>query len=160
MKSTTYLLTVAAMLSLCLSAAAGADNHRGRGHKDGARHQQAAPQHRDHKHRAPRREARHDDHRHQNRKAHLRNNKKHRRDARPSAWRSGKHWRGNKYARQNWRQQRARQHKRALQRSSYQAARSHRHGNQLCYLDHNNQRSTVTLWLDDIGLSVRNSYYD
>lgn len=158
MKSTTYLLTVTAMLSLGLSAAAGADNHRGREHGDGARHQQAAAQHRDHKHRAPRREVRRDDHRHQSRHERRWDNKKYRRDWRRSAWRPGKHWRGNRYARQDWRrQQRARQHRRALQRSHYRAARSHRHGNQICYLDHGYERNTVTLWLDDVGLSVRNS---
>ena len=158
MKSTTYLLAATAMLSLGLSVAANADNHRRHDHRDGSRHQPSAAQHRDHKHRAPHRNARRDNKRHQERRSHRRDSKHHRRDERRSAWRTGQFWRGTKYARQHRRQhRRARQHQRALQRSHYRAARRHWHENHPCYTDHGYERRALTFWLDDIGLSLRNS---
>lgn len=75
-------------------------------------------------------------------------------------WRRGKQWRGNKHARRHWRQHKgARKHWRAHRRQNSRAARRHWHGDRVCYTNHGYQRNAFSLWLDDVGITVRDERY-
>lgn len=155
MKGTKRTLALAAALVLGLSAVASADDHRGRGYRDGDRQTHAAPRRGDSRFRAQRRTVKRGVHRRNDRHGHYRDGSKYRQDDRRSDWRRGKQWRGGKFARKYWRQhQRAREHRRTYRRQDYRAARRHRHGNRICYSNHGYERSAFSIWLDGVGFII------
>ena len=149
MKSMKCTLAAAA-LALAFSSVAGADEHRGRSYRDGARHTQAAPRHPDSLHRVPRRGDKRHAHGRHDRHAHYRYGRAHGRHD----WRHREHWRAHKRA-----EKRARHYWRLHRGLGHRAVYPYWQANTVRYLDHGYRDYSYTVWLDDVGFVVKERQY-
>ena len=151
MKGTKLTLLLSA--ALALAGTANADDHRGRGDRDGKRQVESKAMYSGSKFRANAPRARQDSRAYRDRDRHYRDARRYR-DHRHD-WRHRNDWRAKTYHRRNWRPPPpTRSSWRADRRHDYRAGHRHRRAGAICFSDHRYERRAFTLWLDGIGLRL------